>query len=135
MFHAKRWRVAVVVACATLLVAPSSTGIGDERRCTIVTNGNWGVYLHELAHCNGWVHPLFASDQYPPPGYMHDFEGELTIIGADLITRLDAQAGTKFLTRQQPVPEICRTLWAKQGLDVSAYTDAINKIVGCSVKD
>lgn len=56
--------------------------------CTIVvspgTNGNvQEKYDHELAHCNGWEHPIKVSalgQAYVPPKEMvHPFKGKLIV--------------------------------------------------------
>lgn len=37
------------------------------------TNGNWEEkYLHEVAHCNGWVHPHGVHGLRPPKAFLHN---------------------------------------------------------------
>jgi hypothetical protein len=56
------------------------------KTCVIVysggTSGDWQEkYWHEMAHCNGWTHPIRASSFgkafTPPPKFLHLYPGPL----------------------------------------------------------
>jgi hypothetical protein len=138
MTNVKRRRVALVLN-ATLLIAAATLPLEgtERRRCTIVTNGTVEVYLHELAHCNGWSHPQFTAGQWPPPEYLIDYPGQLTIImsGADdIVTRLDTKASTEIVVTDEKVSVICSRLWTGKGIDISTHASKIEDIIGCAVR-
>lgn len=65
-----------------------NTLLATALSCFVVvsggTNGNWKEKLqHEMAHCNGWVHPGQAGGYHqaysPPKEFIRPFKGKLTL--------------------------------------------------------
>lgn len=49
--------VALTLATCVIVVSPGTNGNEHEK------------YIHERAHCNGWVHPTRTKAQLTSPGY------------------------------------------------------------------
>jgi hypothetical protein len=126
-----------------LAILPLSTAEGSQRTCTIVTNGRPEIFLHELAHCNGWRHAPFDGVLMPPSEFMRLYEGRLVVIMSrrdDLQTRMEAEVSTaseddvKIGVSQQSVADLCAKLWSDKGISADTYRPYLTDIAGCSVK-
>lgn len=114
-------------------------GFARAAECTVVTDGTIEVYMHELAHCNGWEHPPFKPGYDPPAKFVHPFNGELTVYlagqdYADMMSTMDyAQMGVKFiLMPNRSPPQMCALLWKQN--DVSAAKDDVDRVIGCAIR-
>lgn len=63
------------------------------------TNGNWQEKLaHEMAHCNGWVHPgqdgAYHKEFKPPRKYLGKFRGRVIL---EHVSMEEAMAKCKVL--------------------------------------
>jgi hypothetical protein len=119
--------IVLLVLAGGMLLVPS-----PGNRCTIVTDGTRKVFVHERAHCNGWVHAMFEVAD-PPSGYVHDYAGRLTVIQCGGRHQHKAPPGTVFVPGCESVMEQCRKMWAERGIDISSYASMpyYNYVSGC----
>ena len=124
-------RILLGVAAATLF-------FGQAQACTIVTSGLEN-YMHELAHCNGWVHPPFQSGYYPPVSFVHPFDGELTVYltGPDLMDLMSVISFAQFdahfiMAIDKTPPGLCSYFWKQRG--TKAAQKDVDHVIGCSLR-
>lgn len=130
--RARTWGAAL----AALFLTCEQTRSAD---CVIVTDGSLAVYMHELAHCNGWNHPTFEAGHEPPAEYVHDFtDGKLTVYqtGQDYVEQMGvmtfAQMDARFIMTTKTPPQLCAMLWRQHRI-FAAQKD-VDNVIGCAVR-
>jgi hypothetical protein len=117
------------------LVALPTPAVGQS--CIIVTNGGLDTYIHELAHCNGWVHAPFAPGLVPHSEFVRVYDGQLVIVldanAIPLDTYIHAQTNAQIVQSSWTAAAICRELWRERNLVVT-HKD-VDRVIGCAVLD
>jgi hypothetical protein len=110
-----------------------ATPVAAEE-CHMVVSPVLSSFLHELAHCNGWSHPLFESGWNPPYKYIHPYAGKLYVTisyGDPAFIKAHAQKDAVIDHTMINVPELCMGLWDRYNVH---YDERIFGIVGCSLR-
>ena len=126
------WRTSTTLLSAAALAAPSCA---PETTCTIVFDGqSTRTFQHEVAHCNGWVHPLDRPDPPTPRQFVHDYPGPMTLLICGRRNRVKAQSGAAVVFDSCSVSKRCIAMMTERGMNLSGLYNP-GRIAGCSFLD